>query len=179
MTIKIRLARGGRKGKPFYRINVTNSKSARDGKFIEKIGTYNPLIASDNEQRVILNKDRAEYWISVGAQPSRIVAKFLCDFAIKGAEKYKPEYKSKKKGEGAKKKAQERIAQAKEAEEESKAKKEAEAVAEKASESQVQPEGEQSPEASSQAPQEVNKEDKTADKQEQAATADKKEESNS
>ena len=107
MSIKIRLARGGRKGKPFYRINVADSRSPRDGKFIEKIGTYNPLLANDNDQRIVLNKERAEYWLSAGAKPSERVALFLCELGIKGADKYKPKYTPKKKGDGAKKKAQE------------------------------------------------------------------------
>ena len=115
MSIKIRLARGGRKGKPFYRVNVTDSRNPRDGKFIEKVGTYNPLLEKGDENRLVINKERAEYWISVGAKPSERVAILLCELGVKGADKYKPEYTPKKKGDGAKKKAQEAMQKAAEA----------------------------------------------------------------
>lgn len=106
--LKIRLSRGGRKKVPFYQIFVTNSTSPRDSKFLEKIGTFNPLAADDNEQKLVLNKERAEYWLSVGAQPSEKVAKFLIDLGVKGAEKYKPSFKPKAKGSNLKKKALEK-----------------------------------------------------------------------
>jgi small subunit ribosomal protein S16 len=108
--LKIRLSRGGRKNLPFYRILVTNSTSPRDSKFLEKIGTYNPLFADDKEGRVILNKERAEYWLSVGAKPTEKVAKFLIALGTKGSEKHKPNFKPKKKGDGLKKKALAKLA---------------------------------------------------------------------
>jgi small subunit ribosomal protein S16 len=108
--LKIRLSRGGRKNLPFYRILVTNSTSPRDSKFLEKVGTYNPLLADDKENRITLNKDRIEYWLSVGAAPSDKVAKFLVALGVKGSEKYAPSFKPKKKGEGLKKKALEKAA---------------------------------------------------------------------
>ena len=111
--LKIRLSRGGRKALPFYRILVTNITSPRDSKFLEKIGTYNPLLAKDHENRLSLDKERAEYWLSVGAQPSEKVAKFLIDLGVKGADKYQPTYKPKEKGEGLKKKALEKLAKEK------------------------------------------------------------------
>lgn len=77
MSVAIRLARGGAKKRPYYRIVVTNSRSARDGRFIEKIGTYNPLLAKDSPERVKLDAERAKHWISVGAQPSDRVLRFL------------------------------------------------------------------------------------------------------
>ena len=77
MALKIRLARGGAKKRPYYRIVVANSTSPRDGRFIEKIGTYNPLLAKDSESRVTLNEERAKYWLSVGAQPTDRVLRFL------------------------------------------------------------------------------------------------------
>ena len=77
MSVAIRLARGGAKKRPYYRIVVTNSRSARDGRFIEKIGTYNPLLAKDSPDRVKLDAERAKHWISVGAQPSDRVLRFL------------------------------------------------------------------------------------------------------
>jgi small subunit ribosomal protein S16 len=77
MALAIRLARGGMKKRPYYRIVVTDSRNARDGKFLEKIGTYNPLLPKDNAERVKLDTDRAAHWLSVGAQPSDRVARFL------------------------------------------------------------------------------------------------------
>ena len=77
MSLAIRLARGGMKKRPYYRIVVTDSRNARDGKFLEKIGTYNPLLPKDSEDRVKLDTDRAAHWLGVGAQPSDRVARFL------------------------------------------------------------------------------------------------------
>jgi small subunit ribosomal protein S16 len=77
MTVKIRLARAGAKKKPYYRIVVANSDAPRDGKFLEKVGTYNPLLAKEDVKRVTLNSERVKYWLSVGAQPTERVGKFL------------------------------------------------------------------------------------------------------
>lgn len=77
MTVKIRLARHGSKKRPFYKIVVANNLAARDGKFKEKLGTYNPLLAKDNPERVKINKERLQYWLSVGAQPTLRVSKFI------------------------------------------------------------------------------------------------------
>jgi small subunit ribosomal protein S16 len=132
MSIKIRLARGGRKSLPFYSIVATNSTSPRDSKFLEKIGTYNPSLKSDDENRVVIKYDRAACWLSVGATPTQRVANFLINFGVAGSEKYKPEFISKEKGDGAKKKAVERAAKAKEKAEE-KSSKEKEKAEEKSS----------------------------------------------
>ena len=77
MAVSIRLSRGGSKKRPYYRIVVADARSPRDGNFIEKIGTYNPLLAKDDEKRVTLNAERAKHWLSVGAQPTDRVARFL------------------------------------------------------------------------------------------------------
>lgn len=77
MAIAIRLARGGMKKRPFYRIVVADSRAPRDGKFLEKIGTYNPLLPRDDASRVTLDTTRAAYWLGVGAQPTDRVARFL------------------------------------------------------------------------------------------------------
>lgn len=77
MALSIRLSRGGSKKRPYYRIVVADARSPRDGKFIEKIGNYNPLLAKDSEQRIVLDADRAKHWLSVGAQPTDRVARFL------------------------------------------------------------------------------------------------------
>ena len=77
MAVAIRLARGGAKKRPYYKIVVTDARNARDGKFIERIGSYNPLLAKDNPERVKLDADRARHWLSVGAQPTDRVSRFL------------------------------------------------------------------------------------------------------
>ena len=77
MSIAIRLARGGSKKRPYYRIVVADSRAPRDGRFIEKVGTYNPLLAKDSPERVKLLNERISHWLSVGAQPSDRVARFL------------------------------------------------------------------------------------------------------
>ncbi|HEX8554955.1 MAG TPA: 30S ribosomal protein S16 [Sphingomonas sp.] len=77
MALSIRLSRGGSKKRPYYRIVVADARSPRDGKFIEKIGNYNPLLAKDSAERIQLDADRAKHWLSVGAQPTDRVARFL------------------------------------------------------------------------------------------------------
>lgn len=77
MATSIRLSRGGSKKRPYYKIVVADSRSPRDGAFIERIGSYNPLLAKDDEKRVIINVERAKHWVSVGAQPTDRVARFL------------------------------------------------------------------------------------------------------
>lgn len=77
MAVKIRLARGGAKKRPYYRVVVANATAPRDGNFIEKVGTYNPLLTNEEAERVILKSDRIEYWLSQGAQPTERVAKFI------------------------------------------------------------------------------------------------------
>ena len=77
MSVKIRLSRGGTKKRPYYYIVVADSASPRDGRYIEQIGTHNPLLAKDNADRVKLDVERAKHWLSVGAQPTDRVARFL------------------------------------------------------------------------------------------------------
>jgi small subunit ribosomal protein S16 len=77
MALSIRLSRGGAKKRPFYRIVVADSRAPRDGRFIEKLGTYNPLLPKDSAERVTLDTARAKHWLSVGAQPSDRVERFL------------------------------------------------------------------------------------------------------
>lgn len=77
MSVKIRLARGGSKKRPFYSIVIADIRAPRDGRFIEKIGTFNPLLAKDDENRVILDTDRAKHWLDHGAQPTDRVLRFL------------------------------------------------------------------------------------------------------
>ena len=77
MAMKIRLARGGSKKRPFYRIVAADSRMPRDGRFIEKLGTYNPLLAKDSEDRVKMNMERVQYWLGEGAQTTDRVARML------------------------------------------------------------------------------------------------------
>lgn len=107
MPLKIRLSRGGAKKRPFYRIVVADARAPRDGRFIERIGTYNPLLPADSADRVKLDTERAKHWLSVGAQPTDRVLRFL-DAA--GLAK-RPARSNPKKGQPGKK-AQERAAQA-------------------------------------------------------------------
>ncbi|WP_116091361.1 30S ribosomal protein S16 [Sphingomonas crusticola] len=83
MSVSIRLSRGGAKKRPYYKIVVANSRSPRDGSFIEKIGTYNPLLGKDDEKRVVLDAERAKHWLSVGAQPTDRVARFFDAAGVK------------------------------------------------------------------------------------------------
>lgn len=77
MAVKIRLTRLGAKKKPCYRVVIANSTAPRDGKFIEIVGTYDPMLAKDNPARIKLKQDRIQYWLSVGAQPTDRVAKLI------------------------------------------------------------------------------------------------------
>ena len=77
MALKIRLSRGGAKKKPFYRIVVAEATSPRDGKFVEKIGSYNPMVDHDNKERLVIDAERVKYWISKGAKPTLRVSKLI------------------------------------------------------------------------------------------------------
>src|SRR4028118_850624 len=77
MSVAIRLSRGGAKKRPYYKIVVTDARNARDGKFIERIGSYNPPLPKDSPERVKLDAARARHWLSVGAKPSDRVHRFL------------------------------------------------------------------------------------------------------
>jgi small subunit ribosomal protein S16 len=105
MALRIRLARGGAKKRPFYRIVVADSRSPRDGRFIEKIGTYNPMVARDHPERLTLDADRAKHWLGVGALPSDRVARFLASADIIAAAERNEQTKQ----HLPKKKAQERM----------------------------------------------------------------------
>ena len=77
MSMKIRLARGGSKKRPFYRIVAADSRMPRDGRYIERLGTYNPLLAKDSEERVKMDMDRIKHWMDQGAQPTERVTRML------------------------------------------------------------------------------------------------------
>lgn len=97
MSVKIRLARFGRHKLPFYHIVATDSRNRRDSKFLEKLGTFNPLLDDSNKEKIVLKKDRAEYWLSVGAIPTEKAAILMIKLGVKGAEKYKPVFTPKQK----------------------------------------------------------------------------------
>ena len=116
MALKIRLARGGAKKRPFYRIVVADVRSPRDGRFIEKVGTLNPLLPRDHEARVTLVEERIRYWLGVGAKPTDRVLRLL-DAA--GIMKRAPRNNPHKAKPG--RKAQERLEEARQAAEDAKA----------------------------------------------------------
>ena len=135
MALKIRLSRGGAKKRPFYRIVLADARSPRDGKFLERLGTYNPMLAQGAEGRITLNEERIKHWLSVGAQPTDRVARFLDAAGVKErAARNNP--KKGEPGEKAKERAEEKAAKLAEAEEAAKAAAEApvqeEAAAEEA-----------------------------------------------
>ena len=134
MAVSIRLSRGGAKKRPYYKIVVTDARNSRDGKFIERIGSYNPLLAKDNPERVKLDADRARHWLSVGAQPSDRVHRFFDQAGILE----RPARSNPKKGEPGEK-AKERA--------EERAKREAEIAAAAAAPAADEPAAEESAEA--------------------------------
>src|SRR5437868_3180830 len=115
MALAIRLTRGGAKKRPYYRIVVADSRAPRDGRFIEKLGTYNPLLAKDSPERVKLDAERISHWLAVGAQPSDRVLRFLDAAGIRErAARLNP--KKAEPGEKAKERVEERAKKAAEAE---------------------------------------------------------------
>jgi small subunit ribosomal protein S16 len=85
MALKIRLARGGAKKRPFYRIVVAEAAAPRDGRYVERVGTYNPMVPKDHEQRLTLNGERINFWMSKGAQPTERVHKMLASAGLMAA----------------------------------------------------------------------------------------------
>jgi small subunit ribosomal protein S16 len=88
MALAIRMTRGGRKNRPYYRIVVADKRAPRDGRFIEKLGSYDPLLKSDHKDRVVLNAERIAYWIGQGAKPSDRVARFMGQAGLAPMPKY-------------------------------------------------------------------------------------------
>lgn len=113
MAVAIRLSRGGSKKRPYYKIVVADARSPRDGNFIERIGSYNPLLAKDDANRVVLNTERAKHWLGVGAQPTDRVARFLDAAGVReraarnNPKKGEPGEKAKERLEEQQKKAEE------------------------------------------------------------------------
>ena len=111
MAMKIRLARGGSKKRPFYSIVAADSRMPRDGRFIEKLGTYNPLLPKDSEDRVKMNVERVQHWIAQGAQPTDRIARMLEAAGVK-EKTARANMKKAEPGEKAKKRAEEKAAKA-------------------------------------------------------------------
>jgi small subunit ribosomal protein S16 len=107
MSLKIRLARGGSTHRPYYNIVVADSRSARDGRFIEKIGAYNPLLGKEDEKRFIVDIEKAKAWIAKGAQPTDRVARHLAKAGV-GKWENSNNPKAAEPGEKAKERAKER-----------------------------------------------------------------------
>ncbi|MCK9543352.1 MAG: 30S ribosomal protein S16 [Novosphingobium sp.] len=116
MAISLRLSRGGSKKRPYYRLVVADSRSPRDGKYLEQVGTYNPLLAKDDENRVRLTEDRVRYWLGVGAQPSDRVARMLDKAGIRERAATNNPQKGEP-GQKAKDRAEEKAEKVREAEE--------------------------------------------------------------
>ncbi|WP_087575052.1 30S ribosomal protein S16 [Sphingobium sp. SJ10-10] len=128
MATSIRLSRGGSKKRPYYRIVVADSRAPRDGKFIERIGSYNPVLPKGDEKRVVIDVERAKHWVAAGAQPTDRVARFLDAAGVKErAVRNNP--KKAEPGQKAKDRAEDRAAKAAEAAEAAEAAKAAAAEA--------------------------------------------------
>ncbi|QYX56632.1 30S ribosomal protein S16 [Roseovarius sp. SCSIO 43702] len=112
MAMKIRLARGGSKKRPHYSIVAADSRMPRDGRFIEKLGTYNPLLPKDSEDRVKMNMERVQYWLDQGAQPSDRISRFL-EAAGHIEKKERANLKKGEPGQKAKERAEEKAEKAK------------------------------------------------------------------
>ncbi|MEC7942433.1 MAG: 30S ribosomal protein S16 [Pseudomonadota bacterium] len=136
MSLKLRLSRGGAKKRPYYRIVVADSRMPRDGRFIERVGTYNPMLPQEHPERVKLNDERIKHWLGVGAKPSDRVARFLGQAEIIPL----PEIRETPKKSAPRAKAQERIREAEEA-----AKAAAEAAAQTEEAAVEEPEAEEAP----------------------------------
>ncbi|NWK95473.1 30S ribosomal protein S16 [Sphingobium lactosutens] len=128
MATSIRLSRGGSKKRPYYRIVVADSRAPRDGKFIERIGSYNPVLPKGDEKRVVLDVERAKHWVAAGAQPTDRVARFLDAAGVKERAARNNPNKAEP-GQKAKDRAEDRAAKAAEAAEAAEAAKAAAAEA--------------------------------------------------
>ena len=165
--LKIRMSRGGAKKRPIYKIVIADSRKPRDGRFIEKVGFFNPLLPKDKKERLSLDIDRIKYWLEKGARPSDRIARFLGEANVipKPAQKNNP-IKAKPK-----KKAQERLAAAEEAKKASE-----EATKSEAEKSAESPQPETKPQAETTAPKEEK--DSKEKKVEAEASKEKKAEEN-
>ena len=165
MATKIRLARGGSKKRPFYRIVIADERAPRDGNFIEKIGNFNPMVPKDHKERVVISKERAEHWLKVGAQPTDRVQRILAELGMMDA----PKITEKTKKHLPKAKAQERTKAKEEAA--VKAEEDAKAAAEAAKAEAEKPAAEEQPQAEAATEAPAEPEAAAAEEQPQAEAA--------
>ena len=165
MATKMRLARGGSKKRPFYRIVIADERAPRDGNFIEKIGNFNPMVPKDHKERVVISKERAEHWLKVGAQPTDRVQRILADLGMMDA----PKITEKTKKHLPKAKAQERTKAKEEAA--LKAEEDAKAAAEAAKAEAEKPAAEEQPQAEAAPESPAEPEAAAAEEQPQAEAA--------
>ena len=165
MATKMRLARGGSKKRPFYRIVIADERAPRDGNFIEKIGNFNPMVPKDHKERVVISKERAEHWLKVGAQPTDRVQRILAELGMMDA----PKITEKTKKHLPKAKAQERTKAKEEAA--VKAEEDAKAAAEAAKAEAEKPAAEEQPQAEAAPEAPAEPEATAAEEQPQAETA--------
>ncbi|OYU34881.1 30S ribosomal protein S16 [Novosphingobium sp. PASSN1] len=144
MSVSLRLSRGGSKKRPYYKVVVANSRSPRDGAYLEQVGTYNPLLAKDDANRVRLVEDRVRYWLGVGAQPTDRVARMLDKAGIKERAASVNPNKGEP-GKKAKERAEDRAKKIAEAEEAKREAEEAAAAAAAAPAAEVAPAAEEAP----------------------------------
>jgi small subunit ribosomal protein S16 len=121
MSMKIRLARGGSKKRPFYSIVAADSRMPRDGRFIEKLGTYNPLLPKASEERVKMDMERVKHWLAQGAQPSDRIARMLEAAGVIEKKKVRANPKKGTPGKAAQERAAAKAAKAEKPAEEAKA----------------------------------------------------------
>lgn len=105
MSVRIRLSRGGSKKRPFYRVVAADQRAPRDGRFIERLGSYNPMLPQDHAERFIIDEERVKYWLSQGAEPTERLQKMLSNLGLVKA----PALRSQPKKSAPKAKAQERL----------------------------------------------------------------------
>ena len=166
MATKMRLARGGSKKRPFYRIVIADERAPRDGNFIEKIGNFNPMVPKDHKERVVISKERAEHWLKVGAQPTDRVQRILADLGMMDA----PKITEKTKKHLPKAKAQERTKAKEEAA--LKAEEDAKAAAEAAKAEAEKPAAEEQPQAEAAPESEAVAEESPATPEEEPAASE-------
>ena len=166
MATKMRLARGGSKKRPFYRIVIADERAPRDGNFIEKIGNFNPMVPKDHKERVVISKERAEHWLKVGAQPTDRVQRILADLGMMDA----PKITEKTKKHLPKAKAQERTKAKEEAA--LKAEEDAKAAAEAAKAEAEKPAAEEQPQAEAASEAEAAAEETPAAPEEESAASE-------
>ena len=165
MAVAIRMSRGGSKKRPYYKIVVADVRAPRDGKLIERIGSYNPLLAKDDEKRVVLDAERAKHWLDNGAKPSDRVSRFLDAAGLLKREARNNPNKGKP-GEKATERLEEKAEKAAAAEEAAK-----EAAAAPAEEAPVEEAAAETPAEETAAPEEAAAEEKPAAEEAPAAEA--------